>query len=402
MSLSPEERASLPANVIVPQKELRKVVQHTPESSTADMSDLAARVPLSYRPDLRMHGVKQHIDCEATESADGHEGPASHLIRLPGERSDQVMAVCPVHHTRLMNSALEKGGYDVASRRITPEDVEPHNFHRAQQTRLVRTELERGLYKKGMSGDEILWGRSTEELGKGGGKASTHFEEVMARTTPQTRANALETALEKVRSHGGHTPPAYASPTVNFDGEEVTLADSYSRLAKLTQKSEEPIPGARKGNTKNYYMAGVKDENGNEGIPRPTRRYSFNEAGVPNTRGGRKAKPVVEPSAKDELDVAPSNKGFLPGKVQRKALKVTLDQMPTTAYPTETPGAPDDEATISLSKKSQKRSTDRAVRTIALNAEGDRLRELEAKKTKMAESRNKAFKVDWNDVPRPE
>jgi len=383
MALSPEERASLPANVIVPQKEPRKVVQHTPESSTADMSDLAARVPLSYRSDLKMHGVKQHIDCEATSSADGHEGPASHLIRLPGERSDQVMAVCPVHHTRLMNSALEKGGYDVASRRITPEDVEPHNFHRAQQNRLVRTELERGLYKKGMSGDEILWGRSTEELGKGGGKASTHFEEVMARTTPQTRANALETALEKVRAHGGHTPPASVAPTVDFDGEDVTLGESYSRLASLRRK-----------------VAGT--DGSVEGVPKSSTTYNFNKAGVPNTRGGRKPKPVVEEAPKDESDVAPSNKGFLPGKVQRKALKVTLDQMPINAYPTETPGAPDDEATITASKRSKKRSTDRSVKTIALNTEADRLRGIEAKKTKMAESRNKAFKVDWNDVPRPE
>jgi len=288
-----------------------------------------------------------------------------------------------VHHTRLMNSALEKGGYDVASRRITPEDVEPHNFHRAQQNRLVRTELERGLYKKGMSGDEILWGRSTEELGKGGGKASTHFEEVMARTTPQTRANALETALEKVRAHGGHTPPASVAPTVDFDGEDVTLGESYSRLASLRRK-----------------VAGT--DGSVEGVPKSSTTYNFNKAGVPNTRGGRKPKPVVEEAPKDESDVAPSNKGFLPGKVQRKALKVTLDQMPITAYPTETPGAPDDEATITASKRSKKRSTDRSVKTIALNTEADRLRGIEAKKTKMAESRNKAFKVDWNDVPRPE
>jgi hypothetical protein len=149
-------------------------------------------------------------------------------------------------------------------------------------------------------------------------------------------------------------------------------------------------------------MAGIVDENGNEGIPRPTRRYTFNKKEVPNTRGGRKAKPVVEPPVKDASDVVPSNEGFLPGKVQRKAVKVTLDQLPTTAYPTETPGAPDDAETIRISRKSQKRSTNRSVKIIALNSEGDRLRDVEARKTKMAESRNKAFKVDWNDVPRPE
>jgi hypothetical protein len=79
-----------------------------------------------------------------------------------------------------------------------------------------------------------------------------------------------------------------------------------------------------------------------------------------------------------------------------------MTQLPITPYPTEAPGAPDDAETIRISKQSQKRSTDRSVNTIALNTEADRLRGIEAKKTKMAESRNKAFKVDWNDVPRPE
>jgi hypothetical protein len=383
MTLSPEERASLPASMQVPERSSRKVVEHTPSGSFADMSDLAEKTPLSYRPNLGMHGVKQHIDCEATSSADGHSGPATHLIRMPGERSDQVEAVCAIHHTRLVTNALERGGYDVASRRIQPEDVEPHNFHRAQQNRLMRTGVERGFYEKGMKGEDLLYGRSSEELGKGGGKGSTHFEEVMARTTPEKREYDLQTALEHVRAHGGHNPPASAAPTVDFDGEDVPLAESYSRLASLRRKA-----------------AGT--DGSVEGVPKSSTTYDFNKAGVPNTRGGRKPKPVVEDAAKNESDVAPSTKGFLPGRVQRKAIKVTMDQLPLTPYPTETPGAPDDAETISASKRSQKRSTNQSIKTIALNTEADRLRGIEAKKTKMAESRNKAFKVDWNDVPRPE
>jgi hypothetical protein len=387
----------------VPQKESRKVVEHTPESSFADMTDLATRVPLSYRPNLDMHGVKQHIDCEATASADGHSGHATHLIRMPGERSDQIEAVCAIHHTRLMTSALEKGGYDVASRRINPSDVEPHNFHRARQDRLIRTELERGFYKKGMEGDDLLVNRSSQELGKGGGTRTTHMEEVQLRRPPAQRASALETALEKVRVHGGRTPPASAAPTIDFDGEDVTLGESYAKVASLRRKSEPDIDPKRPGNTENYYMAGVKSPDGmTESTPTSTRRFGLNKAGVPNPKGGRKSQPVVEPPVRDESDVAPSTKGFLPGRVQRKAVKVTMTQLPLTPYPTDAPGAPDDEATIKLSKKTQKRSTDRAVKTIALNTEADRLRGIESKKTKMAEDRNKAFRVDWNDVPRPE
>ena len=79
-----------------------------------------------------------------------------------------------------------------------------------------------------------------------------------------------------------------------------------------------------------------------------------------------------------------------------------MTQLPITPYPTEPVGALDDSAMIKFAKKSQKRSTDRSVEEIELNTEGDRLRKIEARKTKMAESRNKAFKVDWKDVPRPE
>jgi hypothetical protein len=402
--LSPEERESLPSSMQVPERDPRKVVEHTPQGSFADMTDLENRTPLSYRSNLKMHGVKQHVDCEATASADGHSGPATHLIRMPGERSDQVEAVCAIHHTRLVTNALERGGYDVASRRLQPEDVEPHNLHRAQQNRLMRTGVERGFYEKGMKGEDLLYGRSSEELGKGGGKGSTHFEEVMSRTTPEHRANSLEAALEHVRTHGGHNPPVSASPTVEVDGEDLTLGQSYAKVASLNRKLDEPIPGAKNRNTKNYYMAGIKNQYDTDpevGFSL-TRRYSFNKEGVPNERGGRKPKPVVEPPVKDESDVAPSTKGFLPGGKQRKARKVTMDHLPLTPYPTETPGTPDDMATISDARRTQKRSTDRVVKNIELNTEADRLREIEANKVNKTESRNKAFKVDWNDVPRPE
>jgi hypothetical protein len=234
-----------------------------------------------------------------------------------------------------------------------------------------------------MEGDDLLVNRSSKELGKGGGTRTTHIEEVQLRRPPAERASALEAALEKARVHGGRTPPASAAPTIDFGGKDVSLAESYSKIAELRRK-----------------VAGT--DGSVEGVPRSSTTYDFNKAGVRNLKGGRKSKPVVEPPAKDESDVAPVTKGFLPGRVQRKAVKVTLDQLPLTPYPTETPGAPDDAETIRISRKSKRSSTDKAINTIALNTEADRLRGIEAKKTKMTENRNKAFRVDWNDVPRPE
>jgi hypothetical protein len=429
MPLSPEERASLPASMQVPERSSRKVVEHTSEGSFADMSDLAERTPLSYRPNLRMHGVKQHIDCEATESADGHSGPATHFIRMPGERSDQVEAVCAVHHTRLTTNALEKGGYDVSSRRIRPDDVQPHLFHRAKQDRLVRTALETPLSSAGLTGEDAIFNRKSEELGKGGGKRTTHIEELKKRTTPEHAHSVVESALDHVRTHGGHNPPASAAPTIDFDGEDLTLGESYAKVASLRRKSEPDLDPKKPGNTKNYYMAGVVDLDGKEGVPTSTRRFGINKTGAPNPKGGRKKnaptydydtsnqyKPgFTEEEKKRNPEFRKSEEerraagipvgGIQPrglSKKNNKAIKVTMDQLPITPYPTETPGIPDDAETIRASKKMQTRSTNRALKTMAQNAEGDRLREIESERVKKTESRNKAFKVDWNDVPRPE
>lgn len=401
--ISPEDQANLPAGMTLPQRSVGKVVEHTSTGSYADVSDLAEKAYQEYIPHLQMHGVRQSIRCEATESDDGHSGAATHLIRMPGERSDQIDAVCAVHHTRLMTSALEQGGYDVASRRIRPEDVGPHLLHRAKQTRVIRTTLEAPLYAKGLRGDDVLVNRKSEILGKGGGKRTTDIEELNTRRTAEESDDAVSAALARVRLHGGRH--VSAAPTVDFNGEDLTLGDSYAKVANLRRKSEAPIPGARAGNTENYYMAGVQSPDGSsETTPTSTRRFNFNKAGVPNTRGGRKPNPIEKtPIAEVEAsDVAPSNKGFLPGGKQRRALKVTMNQLPITPYPTATPGIQDDAPTIKFAKGTQKRSTDRAVKDIALNAEADRLRKIEAKRTEIDKGRNKAFKIDWNDVPRPE
>jgi hypothetical protein len=334
-----------------------------------------------------------------------------------------------VHHARLTTNALERGEYDVSSRRLHPEDVQEHLFHRGKQKRLVRTALEAPLHAAGLRGEDAIVNRESEELGKGGGKRTTHIEELKARTTPEHEHSVVEAALTHVRTHGGHNPPSTAAPTVDFDGEDLTLGESYAKAASLRRKTETPIDPKRPGNTKNYYMAGVIGEDGKEGVPTSTRRFYFNEAGAPNPKGGRKKKvptetwdtsnqykpgfteeekrnnPAFRKSEEERTAAGIPVGGIKPrgfSKTNNRAIKVTMDQLPITPYPTSTPGAPDDAATISDARRTQKRSTNRSVKEIELNTEAERLRGIEAKKTKIAESRSKAFKVDWNDVPRPE
>lgn len=416
--MSFEEREQLPSTVTVPEREPRKKVEHTPSGSFADNTDLMDPIRRQrYYPELGLHGLKQHVDCEATESADGHSGPATHFIQMPGEREDQREAVCAVHHARLTQKALELGQYDISSSRIHPDDVQKHLALRGIQEREKRTYMERNLVHQGLSGEDALFDRTSEELGKGGGSGTTHMEEVMSRRTEAQKTDALARALARAEEQGGR----HSTPTVDVDGRDMDLGESNAYLSSLRRKADPVIPGARKGNTENYYMAGVKSPDGStESAPRSTRRFGINKAGAPNPKGGRKKKDRSVPwdtsnenlpgYTEAEMDANPELRksqearlasgvpleGIKPrgfSKTHNKAIKVTLTGMAQEA--------PEVGVIESFVNRRQARQDREATETMALNTEAERLRSVEAKRKKTAESRNQAFQVDWNDIPRP-
>lgn len=416
--MSFEEREQLPSTVTVPEREPRKKVEHTPSGSFADNTDLMDPIRRQrYHPELGLHGLKQHVDCEATESADGHSGPATHFIQMPGEREDQREAVCAVHHARLTQKALELGQYDISSSRIHPDDVQKHLALRGIQEREKRTYMERNLVHQGLSGEDALFDRTSEELGKGGGSGTTHMEEVMSRRTEAHRTDALARALARAEEQGGR----HSTPTVDVDGRDMDLGESNAYLSSLRRKADPVIPGARKGNTENYYMAGVKSPDGStESAPTSTRRFGINKAGAPNPKGGRKKKDRSVPwdtsnenlpgYTEAEMDANPELRrsqearlasgvpleGIKPrgfSKTHNKAIKVTLTGMAQEA--------PEVGVIESFVNRRQARQDKEATETMALNTEAERLRSVEAKRKKTAESRNQAFQVDWNDIPRP-
>lgn len=417
-NMSFEEREQLPSTVTVPEREPRKKVEHTPSGSFADNTDLMDPIRRQrYYPELGLHGLKQHVDCEATESADGHSGPATHFIQMPGEREDQREAVCAVHHARLTQKALELGQYDISSSRIHPDDVQKHLALRGIQEREKRTYMERNLVHQGLSGEDALFDRTSEELGKGGGSGTTHMEEVMSRRTEAQKTDALARALARAEEQGGR----HSTPTVDVDGRDMDLGESNAYLSSLRRKADPVIPGARKGNTENYYMAGVKSPDGStESAPRSTRRFGINKAGAPNPKGGRKKKDRSVPwdtsnenlpgYTEAEMDANPELRksqearlasgvpleGIKPrgfSKTHNKAIKVTLTGMAQEA--------PEVGVIESFVNRRQARQDREATETMALNTEAERLRSVEAKRKKTAESRNQAFQVDWNDIPRP-
>jgi len=404
------ELEQLPSTVSLPQREPRKKVEHTPVGSFADNADLLDPIRRqTYYPEVGVHGLKQHIDCEASGASGGHSGPATHFIQLPGEKEDQREAVCAVHQAKIVSSALEKGQYDVQSHRIHPEDVQKHLALRGIQAREKRTYLEGALYNQGMRGEDALFDRKEEELGKGGGRRSTAIEELNSRRTPEQSADTLERALERARTEGGRS--SIAAPKINVDGVDMTLGESNAAMAILNRKAE----------PEKYHMRGVKSPDGSvESIPTPTRTYKFNKV-QSRVRGGRKknnppypydtsnenlpgyteeemkANPDLRKSQEERLASGIPLEGIKPrgfSKDNNRAIKVTLTGMATEA--------PEVGVIERFAKGLESRQTKKAVSAIADNEEATRLRKIEAKKTKNAENRNAAFKLDWSEVPRPE
>jgi hypothetical protein len=408
--LSFEEREQLPSTVQVPEREPRKTVEHTASGSFADNTDLLDPIRRQrYHPELGVHGLKQHIDCEATESADGHSGPATHFIQMPGEGEDQREAVCAVHHARLTQKALELGHYDISSSRIHADDVQKHLALRGIQEREKRTYMERNLVHQGLSGEDALFDRTSEELGKGGGSRSSHLEEVKSRRTESERTDALARALAGAEERGGR----HSTPTIDVDGVDMDLGESNAYLSSLRRKADPKVPGARKGNTENYYMAGIKSPDGTqETAPRSTRRLGINKAGVPNPKGGRKkntptydydtsnqdkpgyteeemnANPELRKSQEARLASGIPLGGIKPrgfSKTHNKAIKVTLTGMAQEA--------PEVGIIESFAAKRQARQSRETTTEMALNTEAERLRSIEATKNASRESRSAAFEV---------
>jgi hypothetical protein len=413
--LSFEERQSVPATTQLSEKNTYKKVEHGATQSTADTADLMDPIKRqSFSPELQTHVIKGHLDCEATHSmALGHSGPATHFVQLQGESEDQQTPVCDAHLGKIIENSVSRGEYGVSKRRIHPEDVGKFAAWRGVQEREKRTYLERALYNKGMRGEDALFGRKSEELGKGGGERSSHIEEVNARRTPEEQASTLERALERARTSGGHY---VAEPTIDVDGTDMTLGESNAYVSSLRRKVDPEVPGARKGNTKNYYLAGVKSPDGSsESKPTSTRRFGINKAGAPNPKGGRKKKVTTEAwdtsnenlPGYTEAEMA-ANPEFRKSHEERAAAGIPVEGIRPRGFSKTNnrrieatltgleQEAPEVGIIERFASGREARQSKKVTSTMAMNTEAERLRNIEANKNAAREARSAAFEVGKN------
>jgi len=413
--LSFEERQSVPATTQLSEKNTYKKVEHGATQSTADTADLMDPIKRqSFNPELQTHVIRGHLDCEATHSgALGHSGPATHFVQLQGESEDQQTPVCDAHLGKIIENSVSRGEYGVSKRRIHPEDVGKFAAWRGVQEREKRTYLERALYNKGMRGEDALFGRKSEELGKGGGERSSHIEEVNARRTPEEQASTLERALERARTSGGHS---VAEPTIDVDGTDMTLGESNAYVSSLRRKVDPEVPGARKGNTKNYYLAGVKSPDGSsESKPTSTRRFGINKAGAPNPKGGRKKKVTTEAwdtsnenlPGYTEAEMA-DNPEFRKSHEERAAAGIPVEGIRPRGF-SKTNNRKIEATLTGLEQEApevgiierfaagrEARQSKKVTSTMAMNTEAERLRNIEANKNAAREARSAAFEVGKN------
>jgi hypothetical protein len=405
--LSFEERQSVPATTQLSEKNTYKKVEHGPTQSTADTADLMDPIKRqAFSPELQTHVIKGHLDCEATHSgALGHSGPATHFVQLQGESEDQQTPVCDAHLGKIIENSVSRGEYGVSKRRIHPEDVGKFAAWRGVQEREKRTYLERALYNKGMRGEDALFGRKSEELGKGGGERSSHIEEVKARRTPEEQASTLERALNRVRVGGGH-PGGASAPTIDVDGKDMTLGESNAYVSSLRRKTE----------PENYYLAGVKNAEGTtETVGTPTRRFNLNKAGVPNPKGGRKKKTTTESwdtsnenlPGYTEAEMA-ANPEFRKSHEERAAAGIPVEGIRPRGF-SKTNNRRIEATLTGLEQEApevgiierfaagrEARQSKRVTADIAMNTEAERLRNIEANKNAAREARSAAFEVGKN------
>lgn len=371
-NLNTEDSQSLSSNIVLPERETPKRVEHGPTASTADTTDLMSPLKRqSFDTGLQTHVIKGHLDCEATHSGGmGHSGPATHFVQLQGESEDQQTPVCDAHLGKVIENSVSRGEYGVSKRRIHPEDVGKFAAWRGVQDREKRTYLERGLWSKGMRGEDALFGRKSEDLGDAGkgGSRSSHIEEVKSRRTPEEQASTLERALERVRVNGGHSP------------------------------SDNPLP-----------------ETTTSTEPKKSPVYKFNKAGVPNTKGGRKKKitseswdtsnenlpgyteaemtanPELRKSHEERKAAGIPVEGIRPrgfSKSNNRRIEVTLTGLEKEA--------PEVGVIERFAARREAMQNKKATNNMALNTEAERLRSIEANKNAAREARSAAFEVGKN------
>lgn len=425
--MSFEERAQLPATTSLSEKESAKQVVHGATQSTADTADLMDPIKRqSFNPGLQTHVIKGHLDCEATHSgALGHSGPATHFVQLQGESEDQQTPVCDAHLGKIIENSVSRGEYGVSKRRIHPEDVGKFAAWRGVQEREKRTYLERALWSKGMRGEDALFDRKSEDLGdagKGGtrldslsesARTQSHLQEVKSRRTPEEQTSTLERALERARTSGGH--PA-AEPKIDVNGTDMTLGESNAYVSSLRRKVDPKVPGARKGNTENYYLAGVKSPDGSsESKPTSTRRFGINKAGAPNPKGGRKKKVTTEAwdtsnenlPGYTEAEMA-ANPEFRKSHEERAAAGIPVEGIRPRGFSKSNnrrievtlTGLEQEAPEVGIIERfaagREARQSKKVTNTMAMNTEAERLRNIEASKNAAREARSAAFEVGKN------
>ncbi len=409
MAIAPEDYESLSSRITLPQRPSRKRVEHLDGESKADVSDLLDPIRRQqYDPNTGVHHMRTHLQCEATHpSASGHSGFATHFFQIEGEKEHQQTPVCDAHLTKLMENSLVRGESNFNRRRIHPEDVAKHLAFRGITEREKIIHAESFLYSSGLRGEETLVGRTSEDLGKGGGQSASHLEELKARRTPEEEKSTLERALLKVREQGGHI--SSASPTVEYDdGESKTLGQSYAYAAWLRKKTE----------PENYYLQGVKSPDGTEETPStPTRKFNINKAGAPNPRGGRTKKlktetwdtsndnvpglTEAEEKANPKLSKERRASGVPVEGIKPRGFSKTNNRRTEVVMTQLDKEAPEVDFVEKYAAGRLRRVTEAEAEKTALNTEAERLRRIEARKTKIDSSRNAAFKIDWDDIPRP-
>ena len=146
-------------------------------------------------------GTQGGINCEATKSADGHSGKASHIFSFEDGHPESDVAVCSAHLPKLIKGSIRKGELNFNHRPIESTDVAPLKALRAIHSREVIEPYESMLSSKGVSKADsgIGIGADAERPGKGG----PHGKKIQVDLNKKDHVSEV---IETAQTHGGHPP----------------------------------------------------------------------------------------------------------------------------------------------------------------------------------------------------
>ena len=266
-------------------------------------------------------GPQGSLNCEATNSPDGHKSPmcdnckaagnkgdncthASHFVVTPGDTEEGMWPVCAKHHAEF-NAGVSRSGkrqdWDIPSKLITKNDIENYRVLKTAHKQIVRTGIEQALQAKGATGEDALFARKKETVGPG------RPTKVQPPSSSGASVAGLTSGIEGNTSLGESSRPLSWRERKAKAEKDPEHYDERGRIYNFKQPESDPKTGT--------YFRTVADHEANEkraSADRINRVLEFHKAGNEDVFGKAKELGLSDnemQDAREQIDIHDTGRG---------------------------------------------------------------------------------------------